>query len=107
MNEIIFQYCTAQIFTVSEKATDCISLQWQNKVSSKFLSTNHRYLLSSAWLNEIGYMRLMQMSHSYKPESLPHALDLNLKQTRDYFLPCMGVLLIKQAIRSGSREEAV
>lgn len=107
MNEITFQYCAARIFIVSEKATDCISLQWRNKVSSKFLSTNHRYLLSSAWLNEIGYMRLMQMSHPCKPESLPHTLDLNLKQTRDDFLPRLGVLLIQQAIRSGSREEAV
>lgn len=46
----------------------------------------------------------MQMNHPYKPESLPHTLDLNLKQTRDYFRPHLGTLLIQQAIRSGKRE---
>lgn len=104
MNEITFRYCAAQIFIVFEKAPDCIRPQWQNEVSSKLLSTNHRYLLTSAWLNEIAYMRLMQMSHPYKPESLPHTLDLHLRQRRDYFRPQLGALLIQQAIRSDSRE---
>lgn len=49
-------------------------------------------------------MRLTQMNHPYKPETLPHTPDLNLKQTRDCSWPHLGALLVQEAIRSGRRE---
>lgn len=79
----------SKIFTVSEKAADGISPPRQNEASSKFLSTNHSHALPFARRDGIAYLGLRQMNHPYKPESLPHALDLNLKQTR-LFLASFG-----------------